>query len=361
MLDDIGSRPPDYGGNGNGGEDERDSLVGRVLVQPDGSQWVIEREMAPGVRLPGGMGREVLPTYFARNLDTDERQPFEMGSGTWWTTDRKEVTTNERGQILAERTIAKSDWDKAFGSGGGAGGGGAGGGGAAPRTLFPEELENIRASTAKMLAEIENMGLTPEEKAYYDARIREIDAAIANAGRVAPDPLGAANALLQQYSAQIAAGQLSADQAWNAFQQQFKEWEAGHETQKLELEKRIKTEHYALEREVSEASRLLRTQEERGQRAKTIVQDILPSSMPGLTGLNLPMLGRVPVSQVNLSDLFGPSGGPPISQTPAGDIGGAPIGPAPSFDPLPQQTPPVAPDIREMIAAMLRGSPGFNA
>ena len=78
---------------------------------------------------------------------------------------------------------------------------------------------------------------------------------------------------------------------------------------------------------------------------------VMSSSVPGMTGLNLPLIGNMPVNQFTLGGLFGPDIGAAPELPPALPLFGTGTGPPalPTID-MPQPwTPPTPPDLLPLL------------
>jgi hypothetical protein len=127
-------------------------------------------------------------------------------------------------------------------------------------------------------------------------------------GARAPDPGEAARLLLDHYDRLVQQGQITREAALAEF------------TSNLDRAARINAD--IRERQIAEASRAVRMAEEAGSRARTVAQEILPRSIPGAESITLPLLGTMPINQVDVDQLFNQglpalADLPAISQTPA--------------------------------------------
>src|SRR3990167_4841347 len=125
------------------------------------------------------------------------------------------------------------------------------------------------------------------------------------------DPLGVADILLRQYGALVDVGRISADDAWRRFDAQWKvadeeytRWRDTEQENRLRQQQNIDAAQRKYESEIGAMSA-------RTSRAREAAA-VMSSSVPGMTGLNLPLIGNMPVNQFTLGGLFGP------------DIGAAP-------------------------------------
>jgi hypothetical protein len=126
----------------------------------------------------------------------------------------------------------------------------------------------------------------------------------------------------------------------------------------------------------AEAERALGVANEATNRADIVTSKVLPQWIQGASHLNVPLLGQIPLTQLDVGQLFSQGGQgdlsnvTPISPNPAIPYGGpiaapqlpmapqAPMpGPMPNFPAAPQY--PAAPDVSAMIQAALQGFPGF--
>jgi hypothetical protein len=292
--------------------------AGPIIVTGDGRQWQIQVLSSSDPAVKSG----ALPRYVGRALDNGETQAF--GPGEYVTNDAKIVTFSPNGDVSEGRTL-RADEQRALGFpfdilGGGEGGGGGGG---------------------------------------------------SVAGTSAPDPYAAASLLLQQYDTEIAKsnGTFSAEQAFAEFQTKWESLKAdiALTTQGQQIQQTGDYLVDARERELAEASRRLRSAEEAGSRAGTIARDILPNVIPGATAVNFPLLGKMPLPQVNLGQLFSQGGAgdlnaiPPISPSPSipfSPVQAPPLGPRPNFPAPPQY--PQAPNINPFVNAAAEGFAGFT-
>lgn len=124
------------------------------------------------------------------------------------------------------------------------------------------------------------------------------------------------NALINAFSEMVATGQVPFDQAMKQFQAQLANIDTELSAGRLNLDRAKAEEDSRFSRESAEASRRLGVAEEAGRRAKTMAQDVLPFLVPGATSLNLPMLGAMPLPQVNPDQLFNQGGPGDLSQLP---------------------------------------------
>lgn len=161
-----------------------------------------------------------------------------------------------------------------------------------------------------------------------------------------PDPLDQAAQSINLILAQVQAGLLGEEQAWNRFMAAYRAAEMKLTEWQGEMDRRFGIEDRALARESAVAARDLGLKEEATDRARIIAQEILPKAIPYGQSINIPGLGSIPMTPVNLTQLFdqglGPlSASPPISAQPAADFASLP--PPPTSDlptmPPPQQVP----------------------
>jgi len=210
-------------------------------------------------------------------------------------------------------------------------------------------------------------------------------------GYQAPDPYGAAALLFKKYEAMVAQGQVPASEAAAQWQREFdvlqinmqteavnRQTEAANaaremEKQRAELDRAVEEERARRERETTEVSRQLRVQEEAGSRARTVAQNILPSSLPNLQSVTLPLLGNMPANQIDV-DQFMSQGLPPLASmtpmstqlsTPFPNIAGtAGVSPISMIDPtklpnIPTTQPVPLPNIDDLIQKTISGFPGW--
>ena len=161
-------------------------------------------------------------------------------------------------------------------------------------------------------------------------------------GAAQPDPLGAAGLLLDYYEQQVAQGIIP----YNTALQEF--------TSNLDRARAVNDD--IRERQIAESSRQLRLAEEAGSRARTVAQDILPRSLPGVQNISLPLIGNVPLNQVNVDQLFN-QGLPPLAQMPG--IPQTPTEAYPGMLDLPQLNLPPLPNIDQYVQQAAQGFPGF--
>jgi hypothetical protein len=161
-------------------------------------------------------------------------------------------------------------------------------------------------------------------------------------GARAPDPASAAQILLDYYDRQVQAGQIPVDRALREFEANL------NRAQVINADIR--------ERQIAEAQRAVRLAEEAGSRARTVAQDILPRSIPNASQVTLPLLGTLPINQVNLDTFFG-QGLPALSDLPVINL--MPGEPYPGPLSLPAPQPPQLPDLDTYIADIVGGFPGF--
>jgi len=185
------------------------------------------------------------------------------------------------------------DLDRFFGVAQSGGDGGGVGGAAAGRTQFPSEAAYDAALTAAKYAEIPLM----------EAQARAQDAqAKADLAKI---PLDYADALIAKWEAQVAAGNLSWKQAIDAFNADFDKAtaDANLQVKRIEL--------MQMQAEALDTAQRARATE-RTDRARIVAQDILPASAPGLQGIQLPGMGFLPATQLDLPKLFGPEAPLPV-------------------------------------------------
>ena len=217
------------------------------------------------------------------------------------------------------------------------------------------------------------------------------------AGTQAPDPYAAATILFQDYDRQLAQGTMTADQAAADWQREFDLLQAnqvasqanigtqaardiaqadlGYNYLSLQQNQAEAIETAKRTREIEEAARQVRLQEEAGRRGQTAA-GLLGSSLPGLQAMRLPLLGRIPVNRYNMDQLLTQGMTPlaqtaPISQNIAAsfpNIGQAPMLPQPgqvplmnpgSFPSVPRITFPALPNTAPLASAAASGFPGW--
>lgn len=196
-------------------------------------------------------------------------------------------------------------------------------------------------------------------------------------GYSAPDPVGAGSLLLNQFDGQIAAGQLSFQQAKELFDEQWNlivsnsNIESSNVTNTLTAD----TTNAGLTRDYAQmgqdrAANIATAQgnlnSQVTQRYDTTTR-FLPNTLPVGTTVNLPGVGPVPMSTVNLNDLMN-QGMPALSDQFSNvnslfpDVGSAPVVTAGTINPIqapppPQfQMPPQMPDISAFVNAAMAGS-----
>ena len=162
--------------------------------------------------------------------------------------------------------------------------------------------------------------------------------AASRVGTAEPKPIDAAGALIAKYRAEIESGRFQMDQAWNQFQKELGE------------------ANFGLSRDVNRADAALKTQNEVGDRAKTVL-----GALKGMTTapqLNVPFLneifgGQVQGTPVNFPQLFdqGTGGLASIPQV---------MPQAPTFSPMPTFAPPTMPNLGGLLGAGAAGFPGWN-
>ncbi len=232
---------------------------------------------------PNDPARQALGPYVGRYLDNGE--VVRIPPGSYIGNDKKRYELGGRG-ITQGGNVSQSDYDAARGSGAG----GAGGGG-------PTRV-----------------------------------------GVQAPDPYGAALIKFKEYDALIERGEMTADDAKDAWQRDFDEAVTNRD---------IATNRFQLQ------SGLQDTATRRGE----LEFDILRSSLPEGQSLNLGPAGIVPQNLVNVQELLS-QGLPPLSEL-YGNIGNelGPLTGLPGVAPL--ELPP-APDFVNPLASKIEaGSPGF--
>lgn len=205
-------------------------------------------------------------------------------------------------------------------------------------------------------------------------------------GAQAPDPLGAGTLLMDYWQSQMDITDMNAEQAFDAWQRAFdvaqQNMTAGIHNVANKLSADTTTAELMrdyMEAGQSRAANIATAQgnlnNEATRRAQITAQDILPRALPEGVGLNVSLLGNVPVNQVNLDQLMNqglPSlasqfGGlqdlfPAIGQSPtvtAGTVAG--IDPS-ALPHVPTFTAPNLPDpalIQGLAGAGAGGFPGF--
>lgn len=217
-------------------------------------------------------------------------------------------------------------------------------------------------------------------------------------GSSAPDPIGAASIMLRAYEDMIANanGTFDAEKAFSMFQADWQSLLSTVNTSNAQLQSATNIAQGNLQADTNstnvanvgnyltdattrardEASRALGVAQEAGNRADTVATKILPNWIQGASHLNVPLIGEIPLTQLNVNDLFSQGGQGdlsnvvPISPNPA--IPFAPVqtpmlpqapqapmpGPMPNFPAPPQYGAP--PDVTAMIQAALRGFSGFQ-
>ena len=203
-------------------------------------------------------------------------------------------------------------------------------------------------------------------------------------GVSAPDPLGAANVLLNKWAQEIAnsEGTFSAEKAFAEFQKDWADLQANYNVSQAGLQSQTDVINAAQNRgeaedrrlrEEAEAQRRLNVAQEATTRARSVATEFLPNMIMGATGMNFPLLGggtgHAPLYSVNLDQMFNQGGVGNLANLPA--ISPNPAIPYTSFTtpqlpalpampnfPAPPQY-PQAPDISALIAAGAAGSPGW--
>ena len=185
---------------------------------------------------------------------------------------------------------------------------------------------------------VPGMFLNPNTGAQIDLRPEQLR-----------DPLGVANVLLRQYESLVDIGQMKSDDAWRRFNQQFS-------IAQEEFDRWSSTEDVRLRGEAENRMRQetnIAAQNAATSRAREAAA-VMSSSMPGLTGLNLPLLGKMPVQQFSLNQLFNQGQGPMPAPLPF--IGpGAAAPTMPTFSELPPLELPPSPDLLPLLKTAAPG------
>ena len=155
-----------------------------------------------------------------------------------------------------------------------------------------------------------------------------------------PDPLGVARTLLEQYSQAVAAGRIPEERALADFQARLAQAQG-------EFDRWSTTQGLGQEQYATQVGEMAGKQAEATRRGQVALQDFYPSALPGMSSIDVPYMGNVPLSQVNLQELLS-QGLPPLSQMQAPPQG-VPAPPVPQWQGLPpDQTPPMA-DISQYL------------
>lgn len=182
-----------------------------------------------------------------------------------------------------------------------------------------------------------------------------------SATSILPDYAGAATLLLNHYDLQLDQGRLTLQEAKDQYARAFEFFStnsniaasnrdavltAAIENARLQsdnvtqqISAATNEEQARREREIAESNRQLTLQDIATERAGIAARDILPASIPGLSGISMPGVnvngqpGPIPVNQVDLGQFFS-QGLPGLSNLPA--ISPNPSVPFPTIGPAPQ-------------------------
>jgi hypothetical protein len=284
------------------------------------------------------------------NPETGERFPVPQGGITAITTDQRMVQLSYRGEILGE-----------------------------PTKLTQTQFDNYLKYGSLTAPEEEEAGSGPS---IYGTR--------------APDPGGAIDALWTKYDMMLKDANIPNENAknWLAAELQKIEAQALYEVNQATIDQNAAVENNRAQgdfdtltadiaasketglrsREIARAERGVRIQEERGSRANTAL-DLLKTSLPNTAAMNIPLLGNMPLPQVQpdeFLDIAGLNNIPDISPNLGADFG-TPT--QPMNVPNPQLTPvnagalppgyapiaqPPLPELDELIKSVISGFQGWQ-
>jgi hypothetical protein len=210
----------------------------------------------------------------------------------------------------------------------------------------------------------------PFTQAQMDLRNGGGTAGAANAIASEANAIAAMNANINAWQAAIAEGTLNHTvaqaqfQAWfdvtqqqliveqNAVENAMTQFGLQQESDAQQLTAATALETATRERERLNAQRGISIQEERGRRAQSVVQHLLPKSVKGISGLNVPGLGYVPATPVDpdqLYDIEGLNKIPGIGTEVGDDLTNFTPTPLPNFPDSPTFDPSKAPTIPNAV------------
>lgn len=216
-------------------------------------------------------------------------------------------------------------------------------------------------------------------------------------GSRAGDPGGAITAMMNYYQYQIAEAGMPRQQAIEEFNRkaqiigaiQDNEVSQGTFDQNAAHYTNVDTANYDANRtDITKAQQLdertrqedaiaraQNIQEERGRRATSLAQNILPTSIAGATSMQLPFIGKMPLAQIQPDKFYDIPGLNAIPQMPQSSQynfapATAPVAiPNPTLSPvtagsfgpeLPTPAPVQLPDISGLLGQLISGSPGYR-
>lgn len=314
-------------------QDSRPSILGQSVLGPNGQFYTVKKAttQTSGPTISTGFGSINLPSFgFTYSLVGPDGTEIPLTPGDYVTATGKHVYVDDKGKVLDSRSLTETE----------------------RQTL--------------------GLGFYPDEEAGGSGGTVT--------GSRAPDPIGAANGLLQEYLARVEVGDMPRQAALQEFQAQLNALNAQLDNEQIAGQFAQNAAVYTNQAQSDFDTNMLRQQEgqvdrdvavaqEFGNRAQSMVRDFLPSFVPGLTGVSLPGVGGgpIPVPQVNPDQIYGLAG---LNQV--RDITHTPTAPVPiptpnitPFDPgalpqIPQYTPPpIPPEIAGLFMAGAQGFPGF--
>ena len=123
-----------------------------------------------------------------------------------------------------------------------------------------------------------------------------------------------ANTLLNALGTLVDMGKLSDQQAINQFNSQMDVYKAEFDAQYSQADLNFKKSGLDLQKAGLQDQAAAWRAGQATDRGRILAQDVLPSFIPGATSLTLPLLGTMPLPQVNPSTFFDQFGAPPITQ-----------------------------------------------
>jgi len=282
------------GSTGDKPEGDITSIVGQMIVAPDGRFLQAAYDQSPtGVKTlvlidPNNPGGSAIPF---------------PGAGEYWTADHKRFVVDGRGGLLSPPdTISESEWQGAFGKYGAEGGAGS---------------DHYATDVAALLQKMQGL------QDHWEQQIANVNSGVT-----------------------YEAGRAGFEADWQKLVNDFNTTQATLQQNADDLRARL--EDAAKEREISdvsirereEANRRVSVAQEAGRRASTITGDVLPRFVSGNAPINVPFLGPARGAQVNFAELFNQGGPgnlaalPSIAPQFAGGYAPTPVSAPPQLPPL---------------------------